>query len=151
MATTMSFSQHLSSSRMIGIAAGTASADGIDALDWNPALLAELNDWKIDATSYAQTLGQFTPLVQSVVIGRRLFGDDAAAVRITPGISIGFNIPATFTIQNAQQSVVNTYDKKITYSETFAAGYAHRFDESISAGISVRAITLDVNDTQYSL
>ena len=136
---------------MVGLAAGTASAEGVNAMDWNPALLAGMNDWEISATEYSLTTGTFNPTLQATTLGRRFFPDDAAAIRLTPGIGLGFIVPTSFTVKDAQQSVINTYDKKITYSEPYAAGYAHKIRENLSVGIGFRAVTEEIDNTQYSI
>src|SRR5437016_684562 len=82
--TTLSYAQHLSSSRAIGIGGFTALTKGLAALDWNPAGLTSLSNWEAEATSFYSRTGGSSPSLYAGSIGNR-FGDrQFAALRISP-------------------------------------------------------------------
>src|ERR1051325_11574669 len=69
------YSQHLSSARAIGMAASTSLAEGLNALDWNPAGLIRLKDWDLEATSFYPLKGTDRSVsFQMISIGKQPTG-----------------------------------------------------------------------------
>jgi hypothetical protein len=152
MSTVMSNAQHLSSARAIGMGGYTAFADGLDALDWNPAGLIGLKDWELEGGNFlspAATTRSWT--FQLAGIGKRFPGIASGAFRISPGISLDFDVPSSFTIEDSSRTVVNRFDKKISYTEPYAFGAAYSFGDAISAGFSIHRFENHVSDTRFAV
>lgn len=148
----ISYTQHLSSARAIGMGGYTAFADGMNALDWNPAGLTGLKDWEIEAGNF------FTPALtdrswraQLAGVGKRFLENYAAGSRISPGISLDFTVPSTFSIEDSNRPVVTKFDKKISYSEPYAFGIAVRGTDDLSLGLSLHRFENQVTDTRFSV
>lgn len=147
-----SYSQHLSSARAIGMGGYTALSDGVSALDWNPAGLAGISDWEIDAGNFfSPSLSDPSWTAQLGGAGKRFLEDYAAGLRISPGISLEFTIPSVFSLEDSSRSVVNRFDKKISYSEPYAFGIAFRGPREISIGLSLHRFENQVSDTRFSV
>ena len=146
----MLYSQHLSSSRAIGIGAFTALADNVSSIDWNPAGLTNLREWELSFTNFSSSQNQYNLAFQSASFGSPFAPRNAAAFRVSPGIELDFAIPSIFTLQDSVRSFNTTFDKKISYSEIFAGGYAYAFNQEVSTGLSVHALEEKITDTQYS-
>src|ERR1043166_2771245 len=110
-----SYSQHLSSARAIGMGGYTALSDGVSALDWNPAGLAGISDWEIDAGNFfSPSLSDPSWTAQLGGAGKRFLEDYAAGLRISPGISLEFTIPSVFSLEDSSRSVVNRFDNQVS-------------------------------------
>ncbi|MFI5253173.1 MAG: hypothetical protein ACHQQQ_12175 [Bacteroidota bacterium] len=143
------YSQHMNSSRGIGIGALTALSDDEHSIDWNPAGLSNIHEWEFSLTSFTATSSQLNLAFQSAGIGYAFTQDQAAALRISPGIELQFTIPSTFTLQDSLHSLNTTFDKKITYDEAYSGGYAYSVSKQVSVGLSFHAIEQKITDTEY--
>src|ERR1041385_6688034 len=144
------YSQHLSSARAIGMAASTSLAEGLNALDWNPAGLIRLKDWDLEATSFYPLKGTDRSVsFQMIGIGKRFVTDHAAALRLSPGSTLEFIVPSTFKFQNSTPPI--SFDKKISYLERYALGYAFRMGDYVTLGMSAHYLEQEVTDTRYSV
>ncbi|MBI1803319.1 MAG: hypothetical protein HY033_04900 [Ignavibacteriae bacterium] len=152
LSTTLSRAQHLSSARGMALGAYTASVADVSALDWNPAGLVSLRDWEVSTTSFVLPRGTgHSATFQLASIGKRFSVDHAAAFRLSPGTELEFIVPTTFIIQDSGAELKTEFDKKITYSERYALGYALRLNDRVSLGVSAHYIAEEVNDTRYEL
>jgi hypothetical protein len=152
MACSISHTQHLSSARAIGIGGYTALAGDLNALDWNPAGLAGLVDWQIEAGNFVSpTLSDHTLTAQLAGLGKRFLDNYAAAFRVSPGITLDFTVPSTFTFEDSSRSLTTRFDKKISYSEPYAFGFAVRVPEDLALGLSVHRFENQVSDTRFSV
>ena len=152
MSTVMSNAQHLSSARAIGMGGYTAFADGLDALDWNPAGLIGLKDWDLEGGNFLSPANTGHSLTfQLAGIGKKFLETASGGFRISPGISLDFDVPSTFTIEDSSRTVVNKFDKKISYSEPYALGAAYRFGDEISLGFSIHRFENHVTDTRFAV
>jgi hypothetical protein len=143
------YSQNFSSSRAIGTGAYTALTENEHSLDWNPAGLAFNRDLEMSFTTFASSATQFNLAFQSASIAYAFASHQAAAFRVSPGISLEFTIPSTIILANSSQAFNSSFDKRITYDETFAGGYAYSILDRVSLGVSFHAIEQKITDTQY--
>ncbi|MBI3189153.1 MAG: type IX secretion system membrane protein PorP/SprF [Ignavibacteriales bacterium] len=145
-------SQSLKSAHATSVAAYSTFAQGLSALDWNPAGLVFIKDWQLDA-SYFTTLNSSTRSVslQHVAAGKRFLGEHAAGMQLTPGSELEFVVPSTFVIQDSSNPVVSTYDKTINYAERYSLGYAVRLNDELALGFSARFLEEKITDTKYSV
>jgi predicted transglutaminase-like cysteine proteinase len=146
----LAVSQHLSSARGIGLAAFTASADDLSSLDWNPAGLVLVKDWQMNATNFLslQSNGGAGPVFHNTGIAKRFLSGNAVGIRYAPGNNSEFIIPNFFTVIDSVSNIQAKVDKQISYAERYALGYAFRFDENLSFGVSARYREEEVTDTQ---
>ncbi len=152
MAASTSYTQHLSSARAIGLGGYTALAGDLNALDWNPAGLTGLNDWQIEAGNFVSpTLSDHTITAQVVGVGKRFVDIYAAGFRVSPGITLDFTVPSTFSFEDSSRSLTTRFDKKISYSEPYAVGFAVRGPEDFAFGLSVHRFENQVSDTRFSV
>ena len=149
MSLNLGYSQHLSSSRSIGLAAATVYSNDLSSLDWNPAALTHINDWELSVTNYYSPTGSNRSLtLQTLGIGKQLLlSIHAAAFKLSPGSTLDFIVPSTFVLDDSSQSL--QFDKKISYSEEFTLGYAYRLRENLSLGLSLHVFDEKVTDTKY--
>jgi hypothetical protein len=145
------YSQYFSSSRAIGTGAFTAITENEHSLDWNPAGLAFNRDLEMSFTTFASSATQFNLAFQSASLAYAFASHQAAAFRVSPGINLEFAIPSTFILQDSSQAFNSSFDKRITYDETFAGGYAYSILDNVSLGVSFHAIEQKITDTQYSI
>ncbi|HEX9007359.1 MAG TPA: hypothetical protein VF889_08685 [Bacteroidota bacterium] len=109
----------------------------------NPAGLPGMRDWDVElVTSLPVTGGGF--IFDGAAVGKRLFGTHALALQYSPGSELDFVLPATVRIRGLDFAA----DKKITYTEPFAAAYAIALAPGLSVGIDGRLRTEVVNDPE---
>lgn len=114
----------------------------------NPAGLVGLRDWEFTTSTYfARSDNGF--VFHGLALGKRFLDDFAVGVQYSPGSLLEFLIPSGLSI-NTGDSVVSL-DKRVSYSEDFAIGFAYRFDGDFSVGIGGRIRREKVSDTQYKL
>ncbi len=142
-------SQYLGSSRSTGLAAATVYSNDVSSLDWNAAALARVRDWEVSFTSYYSPAADTKTLtLQSISIGTQVTANNTAAFKFSPGSSLDFVVPSTFLLRDSTQSL--EFDKKISYSEQFAAGDAFHPGNNVSIGLSFHGFLEKVTDTKYS-
>jgi len=150
--TTVSKAQHLSSAHGIALGAYTAAVADASALDWNPAGLLSIRDWEATLVSYiTPTGGSRAATFQLAGIAKRFSADHAAAFRLSPGIEMNFVEPSTIVIQDSNAVFRTEFDKKITYRERYALGYAMRLSDRVGLGISAHSLEEEIIDTHYEL
>jgi hypothetical protein len=143
------YSQYLSSSRALGVGAFTAIADDEHSLDWNPAGLAFSRDWEVSMTNFASSSTDFNLAFHSASLVSVFAPRQAAALRVSPGITMEFAIPSTIVLQDSLRSFNSTFDKKIIYNEAYAGGYACSVSDFVSVGLSFHTNEEKITDTQY--
>ncbi len=152
MITSTTYSQHLGSARAIGTGANTAMSGDIHAIDWNPAGLIKLKDWDLETTvAFPMNDDSRSLSFHSSSIGKRFMTDHAAAFRISPGLILEFVVPSTFKFEDSTTSFVTNFDRKISYAEKYALGYAFRVTDEVSVGLSAHYLEERVSDTKYSI
>ena len=104
------YSQYFSSSRAQGTGAFTALSENEHSLDWNPAGLAFNRDLEMSFTTFASSSTQFNLAFQSASLAYAFAPHQAAAFRVSPGISLEFASPSSFVLQNASQSFNSSFD-----------------------------------------
>ena len=145
-------SQHFTSARAAAIGAFTALANDVNALDWNPAGLTGLPEWEVLGTSYYSLEGrERTATIQLFGLGKRFAGDHALSLRLSPGSVMDFVVPSEFTYRDSTSSFVTTFDKKISYAESYAFGYGVRIFRGLSLGVAAHFLEEKVTDTEYSV
>ncbi len=153
MCTSVIYSQSLQSPR--GYAQGSYSAfgRGLNALSWNPAGLTGIEDWEVTAGYYYQpNVPNRSYTLDYAAIGKRLAGRHSFVLQLSPGSLMEFDIPSTFSLNDSTGTpLVNSYDKKITYSERYALGYGFRWNQNLSIGLSANYFEEQINDTKYSV
>src|SRR5258708_34031995 len=136
MSLSVGYSQYVGSSRSTGLAAATVYSDDLSSLDWNPAALSRVKNWEASFTSfYSPSIDNTTVTLQSLSIGTHVSVSNTATFKLPSGTSLDFVVPSTFTLRDSTQSV--EFDKKISYSEQFAAGDAFRTGEHLSIGLTL--------------
>jgi hypothetical protein len=146
------YAQHLGSSRFIGLGGAAAFADDLSAIDWNPAGLSLVQYWSLSGTSFMNSTGGQTSGTFSLAgAASRLSENHSVAARFSPGVSLEFIVPSTFTVADSTTQLVARFDKAIEYRERFAAGYAYRFNDRLAAGIAIHDYDENVKDVQYVL
>jgi len=139
--------QHMSSSRGISLGAYTALVNDLSSLDWNPAGLISVRDWEISASN----LLAFKPnegsrgIFQMIGGSKRFLDYHAFSLRYSPGLSMEFVVPSTFRFHNGQQI---SFDKRISYRESYAFGYAYQMTSTVSLGGSARLRQEFITDTE---
>jgi hypothetical protein len=145
-------SQHFTSARAMAMGAFTALASDADAIDWNPAGLTGIPDWELLGTSYYTPLGNGrTAALELVGLGKRFAEAHAASLRVSPGMTLDFVVPSEFSLKDSTSSFVTTFDKKISYTESYAFGYAIRALRDLSIGVSAHFLDEKVTDTEYAV
>jgi hypothetical protein len=145
-------SQHLSSARGIGLAAFIASSNDLSSLDWNPAGLVFVKDWQVGATNFFSltTNGRNNGLIfHNTGIAKQFLSNNAVGIRYAPGNNSQFVIPNIFTVIDTTSNIQAKVDKQLSYAERYALGYAFRFNEDLSFGISARYREEQITDTQF--
>lgn len=147
------FSQHLSSSRNIGIAAATSNAWDINSLDWNPACLISINDWRFDFTSFlTPNIANSGLSFHNFSIAKKILEKHTLAIRYSPGSVLEFIIPSTFTFFDADDNpMIANFDKKISYNQRYTLGYASEIFSELAIGVGTRFYEVKISDTKYSL
>jgi hypothetical protein len=142
------WSQSLMDARALGLAAYFPVVQDTREFPINPAGIVQIRDWDMSMSTYltpsAKPLGF---VFHGLTLGKRFFGDEAFALRYSPGTSVRFIVPPTLVVGGEPAS----NDREITYEESFAAAYAHRFAKSLSAGVSARVRREKVTDTRYQM
>jgi len=141
--------QHLGSARGIGIGAYTSVVDELGALDWNPAGLSRARDWELSSTS-AIPLGSGSRvgglIFQTLGGTKRLLENHTFGIRYSPGFTLDFVVPSTFQFANGGQSV--SFDKKISFKESYALGYGYQLSSEAAIGVSARYLEESLTDTE---
>lgn len=147
------FSQHLASSRNIGIAASTSNSADINAIDWNPASLISIRDWRLDFTSFlTPSIANSGLSFHNFSIAKKLLEKHTLAIRYSPGSVLDFIIPSTSTFFDADNNqIIANFDKKISYDQRYSLGYASEIFNNIGVGLGTRFYEIKISDTKYSL
>lgn len=145
------FTQYLSSSRGIGVAAFTALSSDISSIDWNPAGLTNIRQWELNFSNFKTTsIANSGFTFQSFGIGKKFFEKHAAAIRYSPGSNLEFIVPAAFSVYDTAGNVILTqFDKRISFSQNYSVGYAYNIIDELSFGFSARLFDSKVSDTKY--
>jgi len=147
--TTNNYSQNVSSSRSISLAASTAAGENLLSLDWNPSAIIFMNNWEAAFTSdYSFNGSGGSAALRTLALGRRLSEMHYLAAKISPGASLEFVVPSTFKLDDSTQSL--QFDKKITFREDAALAYAARLTNTLSLGAGVHIYDEVVSDTKYT-
>lgn len=141
-------SQHISSSRGTSLGAFTASVNDISGLDWNPAGLVNVRDWELTTsnsffTRKSESSKGYT--FQTFGGSKKFLDYHVIGVRYSPGFSLEFIVPTTFQSAGGQRIA---FDKRITYRELYALGYAYQMTPTVAIGVSARFREELINDTQ---
>ena len=144
--------QHFSSARGTSLGAFTGAVSDLGVLDWNPAGLTHVLDWELSAANFLQfRQGAQNFTFHHAAVGKRFLPDHSAAVRFSPGISLEFIVPSTFTVEDSGASIITQFDKEISYAEQFALGYAFRAADRFSLGFAAHFLEEKVTDTEYGI
>jgi hypothetical protein len=109
-------------------------------------------DWELLGTTYYAPLGNGrTTTLELVGLGKRFAEAHAAALRLSPGMALDFIVPSEFSVNDSTSSFVTTFDKKISYTESYAFGYAVRAFHGLSLGVSAHYLDEKVTGTEYSV
>ncbi len=149
----LTFSQHLGSSRNIGIAAATSNPLDINSIDWNPAGLTSVVDWKLEISNFiTPTITGSGLSFHNFGIAKRFSEKHAIALKYSPGSNLEFVVPTTFTFLDADNNpIVANFDKKISYNQIYSLGYASNILNNLSIGASTRFYETKISETKYSL
>ena len=144
--------QHLSSARSIGLGASVVFTDDLHAIDWNPAILPFMKNWEASVSGGYIPTGEVSgTLFHSAGLAKQFGAGQSAVARLSPGIIQEFIVPSIFSIEDSSHTYSTKYDKKISYRESFAAGYGWRISSPLSVGLSVHLLEEKVNDTKYTI
>ncbi|HJW31375.1 MAG TPA: hypothetical protein VJ508_19235 [Saprospiraceae bacterium] len=150
MLTQAGYPQNISSSRSIALAAATATSTDFSSLDWNPSRIILLNDWEASVTADYSFAGSTRDAVlRTLALGRQLSSKHAVAAKLSPGSALDFVVPSTFTLEDSSQSL--QFDKKISFKEQVAFGYAARVTDNLSVGASIHLFDESITDTRYTV
>lgn len=141
--------QHLSSSRGIGIGAYTSLTNDLSSLDWNPAGLMGARDWEFSASnslSLVRSAASRGMRFQMLGGMKRFLETHSFAVRYSPGLAMEFVIPSTFQFAGTGPKI--TFNKRITYRETYSLGYGYQLTHSVAVGLSARYREEHLSDTR---
>lgn len=141
------FGQHLSSSRGVGLGAYTALVNDVSGLDWNPAGLIAVRDWELSESNYMSIKPNAGSrgFLQSIGGSKRFLDNHAFSIRYSPGLSMEFIVPSYVQFQGSQPI---SFDKRISYQEAYAFGYAYQMSSDLSIGLSARLRQESITDTQ---
>lgn len=150
MLTHIGFSQNTSSSRSIAVAATAATVNDLSAVDCNPSAISLVRDWEVTATAdYGYVGDRQGAVLRTLSLARQFDRVHAAAIKVSPGWTLDFVVPSTFTLADSLQSL--QFDKKISYREPAVLAYAARVADNLSLGLAVRVLAEEVTDTKYSV
>ncbi|MDL1892396.1 hypothetical protein FBQ87_05840, partial [Sphingobacteriales bacterium CHB3] len=123
------YGQSLFSARATAVGAYAPFVGDTRGFVSNPAGLVGLRDWEFTTSTYfARSDNGF--VFHGLALGKRFLDDFAVGVQYSPGSLLEFLIPSGLSI-NTGDSVVSL-DKRVSYSEDFAIGFAYRFDGDFS-------------------
>lgn len=146
-------SQNLSSSRGTSLAASIATTNDLSSIDWNPASLIFVKDWRFDLTNYYNSTIK-TSGVNFLNFGvtKKFLNNYSASIRYSPGATLQFIVPTTFVLFDPEGNLITTkFDKKISYNQFYSLGYAFKILPEFSLGISTKYYDINISDTKYSL
>lgn len=145
------FTQYLSSSRGVGVAAFTALSSDVSSVDWNPAGLTNIREWELNFSNFKSTsIAKSGFTFQSFGIGKKFFEKHAAAIRYSPGSNLEFVVPAAFSVYDTAGNIIITkFDKRISFKKNYSVGYAYNILDELSFGFSARLFDSKVSDTKY--
>ncbi|MDI6802634.1 MAG: hypothetical protein QME58_02155 [Bacteroidota bacterium] len=145
------FTQYMSSSRGVGVAAFTALSADVSSIDWNPGGLTNIREWELNFSNFKSTsIAKSGFTFQSFGIGKKFFEKHAAAIRYSPGSNLEFIVPAAFSVYDTAGNIIVTkFDKRISFSQNYSVGYAYNIVDELSFGFSARLFDSKVSDTKY--
>ena len=149
---TVAVGQHLGSARGIGLGAYTASAADLSSLEWNPAGLVYVRDWQISVTNFLglrRGTGDNGLIVHNAGLAKEFLRSRVLGIRYAPGAVSEFIIPSIFTVIDSKSNLQVKVDKKITFAEHYALGYAYRLNEHLAIGVSTRYRDEEIVDTKF--
>ncbi len=139
--------QPLLNARAVALGAYDAMVNDSRSFAANPAGMVGMRDWDFNSSTYrATSQGGSGFVFYGFSLGKRFFDQNAIAVQYAPGALLEFGLPSAVAISGLTEA-----NKKISYSEPVAAGYAHRFDDRFSVGMGWRLRTETVNDPQFQI
>lgn len=142
------YGQSLLNARAIALGAYGASVKDSRGFDSNPAGLVGIRDWEFTISTYsAKSNSGF--VFQGLTFGKRFLDNEAVAFQYSPGSLLEFVVPSGLAITTGD-SVVNL-DQKVSYSESFSFGVAHKVSDKLSLGLGGRVRNEKVTDTKYQI
>jgi hypothetical protein len=140
--------QSLMDARALGLGAYFPIVQDAREFSLNPAGLVQMRDWDINISTYVIPREKPVGFVfHGFSLGKRFLEDEAVALRYSPGTSVRFVVPPVLVLGGTPSS----NDREITYEESFAIAYAHRFARNLSAGLCARVRREEVADTRYQM
>lgn len=148
MTLSQTYGQSLLSARAVALGIHGAFVNDTRGFTANPAGLVGIRDWEFTTSTYtARSADGF--VFHGLTFGKRFLDDEAVAFQYSPGSLIEFIVPSGVSISTGDSVV--SLDQKISYTEDFAFGFAHRFAGDFAMGISARMRQEKVTDTEYRL
>jgi hypothetical protein len=148
MASYDTYTQSLSNARSMALAAFGASVKDTRGFDSNPAGLVGIRDWEFTTSTYSAVSNRGF-VFQGLTFGKRFLENEAVALQYSPGSLLEFVVPSGLTITTGDSVI--SLDQKVSYSEVFSFGFAHKFSDKLSVGLGGRVRTEKVTDTQYRI
>ncbi len=135
------------------MAAATANTVDINSLDWNPASLIFISDWRLDITNFINPSIINSGLsFHNFGIAKKFADKHTIAVKYSPGSFLEFLIPSTITFFDSEDNpILANFDKKISYNQTYSLGYGSKILNDFAIGVSARFYEINISDTKYSL
>jgi hypothetical protein len=144
-------SQHLSSPRATAFGAYTAVAEGISALDWNPAGLIYIKDWEIRINSYLEAVGTSSlggPFFSDGSVGKSIREVHAFGFRYAPGMIRQFSLTSDLLTRVHPDYIPEYLRRQLEYKQVYSVGYANLLTPKLSAGLSARYIEQQIIDPE---
>ena len=124
-------------------------ANDITGIDWNPAGLASIRDWEVQASGYS-LIRSNAPVsgfgLYAIGTAKRFLDNHVIAGSYSPGLSLEFLEPSTFELQQDGPKI--DVEKRIIYREEYALGYGYRVTPTVGLGVSARFREQLVTDTE---
>jgi hypothetical protein len=144
----LAIAQSLMDARALGLGAYFPVVQDAREFAVNPAGIVQMRDWDLNISTYIVPREKPVGFVfHGFSIGKRFLEDEAVALRYSPGTSVRFVVPPVLVLGGTPSS----NDREISYQESFAVAYAHRFAGNLSAGLSARVRREEVADTRYQM
>ncbi len=145
----LAIAQNFSTPRGISIAGFEAFVNSALSSGWNPSGLIKIYDWNIGMSGYYETNSGFR--IHSFAIAKRISERQSLSFIYSPGSTLEFIFPSNVTLNIGNTTFKANYDKKITYSSSYAFGYALKPTERLSIGLYTNYITENFSETTYKV
>jgi hypothetical protein len=145
----LAIAQNFSTPRGISIAGFEAFVNSALSSGWNPAGLIKIYDWNIGMSGYYELNSGFK--MHSFAVAKRISERQSLSFVYSPGSTLEFIFPSNITINIGNTTFKANYDKKITYSSSYAFGYALKPTEKLSIGLNTNYITENISETTYKV